>query len=53
MVFTSFAGGVSFFLWEYFMAAPNNFKSVFVGTVVNLMLFMMFVFIKNLSYRSP
>ena len=53
MVFTSFAGGVSFFLWEYFMAAPNNLKSVFVGTVVNLMLFMMFVFIKNLSYRSP
>ena len=53
MVFTSFAGGASFFLWEYFMATPNNLKSVFVGTVVNLMLFMMFVFIKNLSYRSP
>jgi Na+/pantothenate symporter len=52
MVFTSFAGGVSFFLWEYFMATSNNLKSVFVGALVNFSLFMVFVLTKNLSDRS-
>ena len=52
MVFTSFAGGISFFLWEYFMAGPNNLKSVFIGALVNFSLFMVFVLTKNLANRS-
>ena len=48
-VFTSFSGGTSFLLWEYFMAATNNLKSVFVGTVVSFILFIIFATFQKLS----
>lgn len=49
MAFTSLAGGASFLSWEYFMATTNNLKSVFVGTLVSFVLFMVFVTIKKFS----
>jgi SSS family solute:Na+ symporter len=42
MAFSSIAGGCSFLLWEYFMASPMELKSVFIGTLVNFVVFMGF-----------
>jgi hypothetical protein len=39
-------------LWEYFMATTNNFKSVFVGTLVSFIFFMIFCVIKKLSGKN-
>jgi Na+/proline symporter len=54
LIFTCFSGGTSFLLWEYFMAATNNLKSVFVGTLMSFIVFMIFVIIKRfLSINTP
>ncbi len=49
MILTSFFGGISFLSWEYFMATTNSLKSVFVGTMASLILFIIFAIIKNFS----
>ena len=54
LIFTCFSGGTSFLLWEYFMAATNNLKSVFVGTLMSFIVFMIFVIIQRLlSINTP
>ena len=54
LIFTCFSGGTSFLLWEYFMAETNNLKSVFVGTLMSFIVFMIFVIIKRLlSINTP
>lgn len=50
MVFTSFSGGISFILWEHFMAATHNLKSVFVGTLVSFVVFIIFIIIKRFTF---
>lgn len=42
MTFSSLCGIVSFILWEYFIATPVDLKGVFIGTVMNFVVFMMF-----------
>ena len=42
MGFSSLAGLVSFIAWEHFIAGPTSLKGVFVGTLVNFVLFMIF-----------
>ena len=50
MVFTSFSGGLSFILWEHFMATTHNLKSVFVGTLVSFVVFIIFIIIKRFTF---
>ena len=49
MVFTSFSGGATFLSWEYFMTTTYSLKSVFVGTLVSFIVFIIFVILKRFS----
>ncbi len=52
MIISSSMGLISFFIWERFMSGPTSFKSVFIGTMVNFILFMFFVLLKKFKICS-
>lgn len=47
LVCACFAGMTSFIIWENWFATSYSFKGVFIGTMANLLVFMLFYFINR------
>lgn len=46
------SGGLGFLIWETYFSTDYSFKGVFVGTLINLIVFMVFYLYKNYSCKE-
>jgi Na+/proline symporter len=48
-IFSCLSGGIAFIIWSLIFEQANGLKGVFIGTMVNLMLFLIFYFFQRRS----